>query len=134
MISLALLTFVQLGAQTWTSAPTIRTLPGKKEDPKPSNYDAAHRSLTALLPSQHDADIIFESSNGWMILNGIYSASKDIYVNRDEQSYALDMSAVSQQPSIIVARTLLHLAICVNSLPPEFDQSRLANIWSSTLR
>ena len=127
---LALLTFVQLGAQTWTSAPTIRTLPGKKEDPNPSNYDAAHRSLTALLPSQHDADIIFESCNGWMILNGIYSASKDIYVNRDEQSYALDMSAVSQQPSIIVARTLLHLAICVNSLPPEFDQSRLANIWS----
>jgi hypothetical protein len=65
-----------------------------------------------------------------MILNGIYSASRDIYVNRDEQSYALDMTAVAQERSIIVARTLLHLAICINSLPPEFDHSRLTNIWS----
>ncbi|KAF2994195.1 hypothetical protein E8E13_002801 [Curvularia kusanoi] len=119
-----------LGAQAWTSAPTIRTLPNKKEDFSPTTCDAVHRALTALLPSQHDADIIFESSNGWMILNGIYSASKDIYVNRDEQSYALDMAAVAQERPIIVARTLLHLAVCINSLPPEFDQSRLANIWS----
>lgn len=65
-----------------------------------------------------------------MILNGIYSASKDIYVNRDEQSYALDMAAVARERPIIVARTLLHLAVCINSLPPEFDQSRLAGIWS----
>lgn len=124
------LTDKQLGAQAWKSAPTIRTLPSKPESTHPSDCDAVHRSLTALLPSQHDADIIFESSNGWMILTGIYSASKDIYVNRDEQSYALDMAAVAQQPSIIVARTLLHLAICINSLPPEFDDTRLQNIWS----
>lgn len=65
-----------------------------------------------------------------MILSGVYSASKDIYVNRDEQSYALDMTAVAQQPSIIVARTLLHLAICINALPPEFDDTRLRDIWS----
>lgn len=121
----------QLGAQSWTSAPTIRTLPPyKAESSSPSTCDAVHRSLTALLPSQHDADIIFESSNGWMILNGIYNASKDIYVNRDEQSYALSMTAVAQERPIIVARTLLHLAICVNSLPPEFDPARLTNIWS----
>ncbi|KAJ4381609.1 hypothetical protein N0V86_002973 [Didymella sp. IMI 355093] len=119
-----------LGAQTWKSAPSIRALPTKLESNHTSDCDSVHKSLTALLPSQHDADIIFESSNGWMILNGIYSASKDIYVNRDEQSYALDMTAVAQQPSIIVARTLLHLAICINSLPPEFDDTRLRNIWS----
>jgi hypothetical protein len=105
-------------------------LANKPENTQLRNCDATHRSLTALLPSQHDADIIFESSNGWMILNGIYNASKDIYVNRDEQSYALDMAAVAQECSIIVARTLLHLAICINSLPPEFDQPRLTNIWS----
>lgn len=96
----------------------------------PFGGDAVHRTLAGLLPSQHDADIIFESSNGWMILKGIYSASKDIYVNRDEQSYALDMAAVAEERSVIVARTLLHLAICINSLPPEFDQSRLTNIGS----
>lgn len=65
-----------------------------------------------------------------MILKGVYSASRDIYVNRDEQSYALDMTAVAQERPIIVARTLLHLAICINSLPPDFDQSRLKNMWS----
>lgn len=124
------LTETQLGAQTWKSAPTIRTLPNKPESTHSSSRDAVHGVLKALLPSQHDADIIFESSNGWMILNGIYNASKDIYVNRDEQSYALDMAAVARERSIIVARTLLHLAICINSLPPEFDQSRLTNIWS----
>jgi len=119
-----------LGAQNWTSAPSIRTLPRKLEDAPNPNCDAVQRSLAALLPSQHDADIIFESSNGWMILDGIYKASRDIYVNRDAQSYALDMAAVGRERAIIVARTLLHLAICINSLPPEFDQSRLANIWS----
>ncbi|KAF2626235.1 hypothetical protein BU25DRAFT_395715 [Macroventuria anomochaeta] len=119
-----------LGAQTWRSAPTIRTSANKPDSTHPSHSDAVHRYLTALLPSQHDADIIFESTNGWMILNGIYNASKEIYVNKDEQSYALDMAAVAQERSIIVARTLLHLAICINSLPPEFDQSRLTNIWS----
>jgi hypothetical protein len=63
-------------------------------------------------------------------LDGIYKASRDIYVNRDPQSYALDMNAISRERPIIVARTLLHLAICINSLPPEFDHSLLANIWS----
>jgi hypothetical protein len=97
---------------------------------QPAGYDSIHRTLVALLPSQHDADIIFESSNGWMILEGIYSASKDIYVHKDLQSYALDMQAVGQERPIIVARTLLHLAICINSLPPEFDCSRLSSMWN----
>lgn len=124
------LTDLQLGAPTWKSAPTIRTLPSKHDSTQFSSCDAVHKTLTDLLPSQHDADIIFESSNGWMILEGIYSASKDIYVNRDHQSYALDMSAVAQEPSTIVARTLLHVAVCINSLPPEFDPSCLTGIWS----
>lgn len=64
-----------------------------------------------------------------MILDGIYRASKDLYANKDPQSYVLDMAAVRGEPGIIVARTLLHLAICITSLPPEFDQTRLSNIW-----
>ncbi|UPX15575.1 uncharacterized protein EKO05_0006019 [Ascochyta rabiei] len=119
-----------LGAQSWASAPAVRTVADEPKTTRPSSSDTVHRSLAALLPSQHDADIIFESSNGWMILNGIYSASREIYVDRDEQSYALNMAAVAQERSIIVARTLLHLAICINSLPPEFEASRLTNMWS----
>jgi hypothetical protein len=121
---------IQLGAQNWTSAPPIRTLVNTLDNEQSSNCDPIQRSLVALLPSQYDADIIFESSNGWMILDGIYTACRDIYVNRDRQSYALDMAAVGRERAIIVARTLLHLAICINSLPPEFEQSRLSNIWS----
>ncbi|KAH7384471.1 hypothetical protein BKA66DRAFT_79257 [Pyrenochaeta sp. MPI-SDFR-AT-0127] len=119
-----------LGAQTWTSAPSIRTLVDKPETGQHPSCDSVHRSLIALLPSQHDADIIFESSNGWMILDGIYRASPDIYVNGDRQSYALNMLAITRERSIIVARTLLHLAICINSLPPEFDESRLSSMWN----
>lgn len=118
------------GIPSWTSAPVKRPLLYKQDSGHSSNGDHLHRSLAALLPSQHDADIIFESSNGWMILNGIYRASRDIYVNRDQQSYALNMQAVARERPIIVARTLLHLAICVNSLPPEFDASRLSSMWS----
>jgi hypothetical protein len=64
-----------------------------------------------------------------MILDGIYKASHDLYVNGDAQSYALDMAAVARERPIIVARTLLHLAICITSLPPEFEDARLENIW-----
>lgn len=118
-----------LGAQRWGSAPSIRTLVENQDKTKPGDCDAIHRSLVSLLPSQHDADIIFESSNGWMILNGIYRPSIDVYVNRDPQSYALDMQAIARERCIIVARTLLHLAICISSLPPEFDSSRLS-MWN----
>jgi len=96
-----------------------------------STCDNTQRRLVALLPCQHDADIIFESSNGWMILDGIYQAPLDMYVNRDRQSYALDMAVVAQARPVLVARTLLHLAICMNGLPPDFDVSRLSGVWSS---
>ncbi|KAI8935376.1 hypothetical protein NX059_007959 [Plenodomus lindquistii] len=119
-----------LGAQTWSSAPSIRPLVDKPGPAPSPNHDTALKALVALLPSQHDADIIFECSNGWMILDSIYRASPDIYVDRDRQSYALNMLAVSQERPIIVARTLLHLAICINSLPPEFDTSRLSSMWN----
>ncbi|KAI4944121.1 hypothetical protein J4E91_008976 [Alternaria rosae] len=120
-----------LGAQTWTSAPSLHTLVDKSDSKGHAvGYDNNHRTLAALLPSQHDADIIFESSNGWMILEGIYRASEEIYVNNDLQSYALCMQAVAQERTIIIARTLLHLAICINSLPPDFDHSRLSSIWN----
>ncbi|KAF2130569.1 hypothetical protein P153DRAFT_356307 [Dothidotthia symphoricarpi CBS 119687] len=117
-------------AQTWTSSPSIRTLVDEQDSAHLSTNDTIRRTLVALLPSQHDADIIFESSNGWMILDSVYKASQDIYVNRDVQSYALDMAAVAHNPSIIVARTLLHLAVCINVLPPEFDPARISNLGS----
>lgn len=120
----------QLAAQhgTWSSAPSIRTLVDKGD--ADTAGDTIRRALIALLPSQHDANVIFESSNGWMILNGTYRPSCDIFIGKDPETYALDMAAVAQERTIIVARTLLHLAICICSLPPEFDTTRLKNVWS----
>lgn len=115
-------------ATIWSSAPSVQTLVDKPSARPLVTCDTAHKSLVALLPSQHDADIIFECSNGWMILESIYQASADIYVNKDRQSYALSIEAISQERIIIVARTLLHLAICINSLPPEFNASRLSSM------
>jgi hypothetical protein len=40
------------------------------------------------------------------------------------------MSAIARERSIVVARTLLHLAVCICTLPPDFEPARLNNIWS----
>ncbi|KAF1977447.1 hypothetical protein BU23DRAFT_550759 [Bimuria novae-zelandiae CBS 107.79] len=117
-----------LGTRTWTSAPSIRTLEEKQEGEQFS--DPVQRALVAHLPSQHDADIIFESSNGWMILNGTYRPSKELFVGQDPQSYALDMATVAKDRAIVVARTLLHLATCICALPPDFNTARLRDIWN----
>jgi hypothetical protein len=65
-----------------------------------------------------------------MIIQTGYKPSNDLFVNQDPQSYALDMSAIAKSHSTIIARTLLHLAICINTLPPEFNATRLSHIWS----
>lgn len=65
-----------------------------------------------------------------MVLNGMYKPSKELFVGQDSESYALDMTAVANDRAIVVARTLLHLAICICALPPDFNASRLRNIWN----
>ncbi|KAF2642626.1 hypothetical protein P280DRAFT_540477 [Massarina eburnea CBS 473.64] len=117
-----------LTGQAWTSAPSIRAHVNKPEVEQA--VDTVRQTLTNLLPSQHDANVIFESTNGWMALGHMYRPSKHLFVSEDPETYALDMSAVSQERTIIVARTLLHLAVCISSLPPEFDTSRLQHIWN----
>ncbi|PSN73733.1 hypothetical protein BS50DRAFT_569220 [Corynespora cassiicola Philippines] len=115
---------------SWNSAPTIRTLGERVDGAATTDSEPVRRSLIALLPSQHDANLIFESSNGWTILNGMYKPTINLFVDSDPASYALSMSAVAQERGTIIARTLLHLAICISALPPEFDSSRLLHLWS----
>lgn len=74
--------------------------------------------------------MIFESSNGWMILGVIYRPCRDLYLGKDPDTYALDMSAIAQERTIIIARTLLHLAVCICTLPPDFQAARLNNMWN----
>ncbi|KAF2468537.1 uncharacterized protein BDR25DRAFT_265269 [Lindgomyces ingoldianus] len=114
----------------WNSAPSIRTLVDSGDSGSGLGSEAIRRSLIALLPSQRDADVIFESTNGWMILTSVYRPAKCLFVNQDPQSYALDMSAIGKDHPVVIARTLLHLAICIDTLPPTFETSRLSHIWS----
>jgi hypothetical protein len=65
-----------------------------------------------------------------MIMQNMYKPNIELFVNKDPQSYALDMSAIAQEHSIVIARTLLHLAVCISALPPDFESSRLSHIWS----
>lgn len=96
----------------------------------PSAYNDTQRCLVALLPCQYDANVILESSSGRLILDGVCKASLDMYINRDGQSYALDMAAVAQAQPMVVANTLIYLAICMSNLPPEFETSQLSGVWS----
>ncbi|KAF2739705.1 hypothetical protein EJ04DRAFT_548998 [Polyplosphaeria fusca] len=118
------------GLDDWKSAPSIRTLVDNSDSGNAAASETLRRSLAALLPSQSDADVLFESTNGWTVLTNLYRPAKDLFVNRDPQSYALNMSAVAQEHPIVIARTLLHLAICICTLPPEFNVSRLFEIWN----
>lgn len=116
---------------SWNTSPSIRTLVDQVDNNRNSASEAIRQSLVALLPSQNDANVIFEATNGWTILNNMYTPANDLYVHKDPQSYALDMSVIAQEHIIVVARTLLHFAICMCSLPPEFDAAaRLSHIWS----
>lgn len=116
---------------TWTSTPSLRTLVSSVDErSKPLDPETIRRSLIALLPCQHDSDVIFESTNGWMVLQTMYRPNKDLFVNQDPQSYALNMAAIAREHTVTIARTLLHFAVCISSLPPGFDITRLSRIRS----
>jgi hypothetical protein len=65
-----------------------------------------------------------------MLMGIMYRPGKDLYIGQDPDTYALDMSAIAQERTIIIARTLLHLAVCICTLPPDFQAARLNNIWN----
>ncbi|KAF2203591.1 hypothetical protein GQ43DRAFT_411348 [Delitschia confertaspora ATCC 74209] len=114
----------------WSASPFIRTLVNNTDNGRASNSDYIRRLLCDLLPSQEDANIIFFSSHGWTILSSGYKPSKELFVNQDPNSVCLDLSAVAKEHVVVIARTLLHLSICIGTLPPEFDASRLPTISS----
>jgi hypothetical protein len=90
----------------------------------PSKIEKLRQTLAALLPSQEDASLIAESTNGWVLLSVLCTPANDLYRNSDPTS-SFNVVAVSQRGPTIIARTLLYIAICIQQLPPEFDTSRL---------
>jgi len=76
------------------------------------------------LPSQQDADLIAESTPGWVLAKNLFSAAHDLYKN-DAPVSTFNMSFVSRQDPVKIARALLYIALCIQQLPPEFDGTRL---------
>lgn len=105
--------------------------PGENNDTSPgkisSNTGASklgktRQILSALLPSQKDANFIAESTGGWELSLLYYSHDPD---RSDDPLAAPNLSVVAEREPAIIARTLLYVAICIQQLPPEFDSSQL---------
>lgn len=81
-------------------------------------------SLSALLPSQHDADLIGAATNSWALAQVFCTPANDLFKNDDPLS-SFNLAAVSKRHPRVIARTLLYIAICIQQLPPEFEMTRL---------
>jgi len=96
-----------------------------------SRLEKAYQILRVLLPSQQDVDIIIESTTGWLLVKILCKAGHDLY-RREEPVSTFNMAIISMQNPVVIARTLLYLAISMQQLPPEFDAIRLQLYKSST--
>lgn len=86
------------------------------------------KALIALLPSQHDANIIFGESECWLLLHALNKHSADVFDPQNigfHVSTTFDMSAISKESPTQLGRTLLYLAICIQQLPSHFDTNSL---------
>jgi hypothetical protein len=91
---------------------------------QPSKLEKVYQILRALLPSQQDVNIIIESTSGWALVKILCKAGHDLY-RREEPISTFNMAIISMQKPVVISRTLLYLAICIQKLPPEFDATRL---------
>jgi hypothetical protein len=98
---------------------------------QPSRLEKAYQILRALLPSQQDVDIIIESTIGWFLVRILCKAGHDLY-RREEPISTFNTTTISTQKPVVIARTLLYLAICIQQLPPVFDATRLQLYKGST--
>ncbi|KAK5031782.1 hypothetical protein LTS07_004402 [Exophiala sideris] len=81
--------------------------------PTDATSEKLRLTLVSLLPCQEDADLVAASTNGWALRQVLYT-----------DSAAFDIAAVSREKAVVVARTLLYLAVCLQQLPPAYDWSK----------
>lgn len=75
--------------------------------------------LSRLLPSQEDADLISGSTNAWGLGRTLYPVP-----NRTIPP-TLNVTAICRSSPLVIARTLMVVAIFIQQLPPEFNTARL---------
>ncbi|KAF2093887.1 hypothetical protein NA57DRAFT_47457, partial [Rhizodiscina lignyota] len=80
------------------------------------------RALVSLLPTQHDANLLYEHTNAWAL--EICLPYPDL-PSRDEQLCPFDLNTITQSELTVIGRTLLGLALYMQQLSPDFDINRL---------
>ncbi|OAG42392.1 hypothetical protein AYO21_03268 [Fonsecaea monophora] len=87
--------------------------------PQNAKLEKLRLVLSALIPTQEDADLISRSTNAWGLGHLLYSPHEpSLRAN-------VDITTLSKSSPLIIARTLMRFAILIQQLPPDFDTSRL---------
>lgn len=111
-----------------------------------SKLERLRRTLTAILPSQHDIDLLSDASDGWRSIKRQimprlmkYSASllskrpiAETFHRLPDHGFSKPISVrvVSESHPIVITRLLLAVAICIQELPHDYNQRALQLVGS----
>jgi hypothetical protein len=91
----------------------------------PSKYEKTSRTLHALLPSQHDINIIVNASPGALFVLSLFHSAQDYVDGKMETLASFAVTPpVSSHPALL-AKRLLQLTVCLQQLSPSFDEKQL---------
>ena len=100
---------------------TTDLLPHSHQDViRPDRIEAMRQSLLALLPSQHDASLIAESTNAWAFK--LVSPHKP---DHTASPASFDMAKIAQSDAIVIGKALLYFSLYMQQLPPDFEAQNL---------
>lgn len=78
------------------------------------------QALLELLPTQREVNMIIDSSSSWLLIYALENQFKDSVA-----SSVFNLAEVSKQHPTRIAGAVLHIAVCLQQLDPDFDTSQL---------
>jgi hypothetical protein len=91
----------------------------------PTKYDKTSRTLHALFPSQHDINIIVNSSPGALFILSLFHSLQDYLDGKTESPASLAVIPPSSSHPALLAKRLLQVTVCLQQLSPSFDEKQL---------
>lgn len=82
------------------------------------------QQFVAMLPCQADVDCLFSSSQGWWLIQQHMIPHLPDLIENDIQG-SFNVTTISEQHPMNIARLLLCIAICIQQLPPGMDMRKL---------